>query len=567
MPFVRLLSAGLVACLLAISAFAAPSFAQGGAALPLVYPAVDGNGVNLPSGDFTTRSPGISIGDPANGGLSYSQNYIGNDWHHSVMAGIASYGSTYTVSLFSSAETFTKSGSSYVPVRPTGSTLVQSGTTFTYTTANGTEVIYTEQDIGHQAFYGANEAIVQSVTFPNGEEWVYHYAVAFESAMCGGIPCMDLDKAYSRLQAVTTNRGYQLHISYALDAASIDPAEAAYWARPTEAVLFNMADEYCAPIATSCSLSGTWPTLTIGKTGNDWLYTDNLSRVTRFVRDGSGNVTGIRLPGSASNDVTIAYTSGRVSSVSVNGLTTAYSYSDSGGTRTTTVNAPGPAGNTQVESSLSTGLVTAVVTPSSDRTEYTYNSSRQLTRITAPEGNSVAYGYDSRGNVTSVTERAKVGLSTVTRMTAGYPTSCSNPLTCNQPSWVRDGAGNQTDFTYDSTHGGVLTVTQPAPAGGLARPQIRIVYDDFYAWYHKDTGPVMSGPGPIYLPVESSTCRQGSGPSCTNSSYRIVTTMVYGSSGVANNLLMTSTTEAAGNGALSATSTMQYDAVGNLVSL
>ncbi|MBO6764517.1 RHS repeat-associated core domain-containing protein [Maricaulis sp.] len=567
MPFVRLLSAGLVACLLAISAFAAPSLAQGGAALPLVYPAVDGNGVNLPSGTPVVSSPGISIGDPANGGLSYSQNYVGNDWHHSVMGGIASNGSTVIVTLHSSAETFTVSGTTYTPETPSGSTLVQSGTTYTYTTADGTVVTYQHQDIGHQAFYGADRAVVRSIAFPNGEEWTYHYSVAFEKTYCGGLPCIDPDHGYSRLQAVTTNRGYQLHISYALDGGSIFPAETVYWARPIRAVLFNMAEEYCAPIASTCSFSQDWPSLSIGLSGNDWLYTDSESRVTRFVRDGSGRVTGIRFPGSAANDITYSYTSGRVSSVTANGLSTSYTYADSGGTRTTTVNSPGAAGNTKVESSLSTGQITAVERPSGDRTEYTYNSSRQLTRITAPEGNYVSYGYDSRGNVTSVVEHAKSGLATVTRMTASYPASCSNPVTCNQPSWVKDGAGNQTDFTYDSTHGGVLTVTQPAPAGGLARPQVRVTYAGLYAWYHKGTGSVLAGPGPIYLPTQVSTCRQGSGPSCTNSSYRIDTTMVYGASGVANNLRLTAQTEAAGDGALSATSTMQYDAVGNLVSL
>ena len=45
--------------------------------------------------------------------------------------------------------------------------------------------------------------------------------------------------------------------------------------------------------------------------------------------------------------------------------------------------------------------------------------------------------------------------------TGGYDTTCSNVKTCNQPNWTKDAKGNQTDYTYDTTHGGVLTVTAP----------------------------------------------------------------------------------------------------------
>ena len=39
-----------------------------------------------------------------------------------------------------------------------------------------------------------------------------------------------------------------------------------------------------------------------------------------------------------------------------------------------------------------------------------------------------------------------------------------------------DARGNVTDYTYDSTHGGVLTVTAPAPTG-TTRPQTRYIHE------------------------------------------------------------------------------------------
>ena len=48
-----------------------------------------------------------------------------------------------------------------------------------------------------------------------------------------------------------------------------------------------------------------------------------------------------------------------------------------------------------------------------------------------------------------------------TKITANYPATCANPVTCNKPNFIIE-AGQQTDFTWDGTHGGVLTVTDGA---------------------------------------------------------------------------------------------------------
>ncbi|MBK9589270.1 MAG: RHS repeat protein [Sphingomonadales bacterium] len=86
-----------------------------------------------------------------------------------------------------------------------------------------------------------------------------------------------------------------------------------------------------------------------------------------------------------------------------------------------------------------------------------------MTGVTYPEGNQLAYTYDARGNVTQETAIAKPGsgLANIIK-TVGYDASCTQPVKCDKPNWTRDAASNQTDYTYDSTHGGVLTVTAPA---------------------------------------------------------------------------------------------------------
>ena len=59
---------------------------------------------------------------------------------------------------------------------------------------------------------------------------------------------------------------------------------------------------------------------------------------------------------------------------------------------------------------------------------------------------------------------------------ANYDATCAIPVKCNKPNWVKDALGNETDYAYDPTHGGVLTVTLPADLNGI-RPQTRYTYN------------------------------------------------------------------------------------------
>ena len=72
--------------------------------------------------------------------------------------------------------------------------------------------------------------------------------------------------------------------------------------------------------------------------------------------------------------------------------------------------------------------------------------------------------------------------------TATFASSCANPKACNKPVTTVDAAGNVTDYSYDATHGGVLSVTAPAPTSGAVRPQTRYAYTGLQAYYRQSAG-------------------------------------------------------------------------------
>lgn len=157
-------------------------------------------------------------------------------------------------------------------------------------------------------------------------------------------------------------------------------------------------------------------------------------------------------------------------------------------------------------------------------TRWDYDPSGRLTLATAPEQNSTEYEYDPRGNVTATTAHAKPGSGAADIVTrAWYEPTCGNVVTCNSPVWTQDARGNQTDYAYDPTHGGVTSMTLPANYQGV-RAQVRTGYSTLVDYFG----------GTIYRPTSSSTCRMGS--SCANSANEVVTETSYGTL-AANNLL------------------------------
>jgi hypothetical protein len=169
-----------------------------------------------------------------------------------------------------------------------------------------------------------------------------------------------------------------------------------------------------------------------------------------------------------------------------------------------------------------------------------YVNFSKLSSITQPEGNSKTLTFDSRWNVNGVTTSPKTGsVLPATSITASYPTTCLNPVTCNKPSWTKDAKGNQTDYTYDSVHGGVLSEMQPAPISGAPRPLKLTSWVQKYPYYKNPSGALVAGPTAIWVIASMTECQTAAGsnsPVCDTSAPQRVTTYEYGANGTPNNL-------------------------------
>ncbi|WP_296617690.1 RHS repeat-associated core domain-containing protein [Sphingomonas sp.] len=212
------------------------------------------------------------------------------------------------------------------------------------------------------------------------------------------------------------------------------------------------------------------------------------------------------------------------------------------------------------------GRITSVIDPLSHQTDYGYDVAGRLTSVHNPEGDTKTYAYDGRGNLLSVTEAAKPGsgLANIV-LSATYPSNCTNALTCNQPLTVVDAKSNTTTFSYDATHGGVLTVTSPAASSGGVNPQTRYGYTALQAVYKNSTGAIVTSGFPTYKRTSISSCQTLS--SCIGTADETRTTLAYAGNGITNNLTLTSQTDAAGDGSVSATTAFTYDDVGNVASI
>src|SRR5690348_1493989 len=255
----------------------------------------------------------------------------------------------------------------------------------------------------------------------------------------------------------------------------------------TKVVAVNTAVDVCSAGADSCGgFTQAWPEMDLGETiaGSTTTdtFTDNLSHTVTATSTTSS--LAIQSPADPTTDVSYTFDANkRVATLTRGGGTWTYTYSDSGNQRTTTVTQP--LGGTRIYvSDIALNRVLSVTDELGRTTSMQYDSNGRLTRTTQPEGDYVQLTYDARGNVTQTRHVAKPGSGLADIVTsAAFPTTCSNPVTCNKPTSTTDAKGNVTDYTYDPNHGGVLTVTSPAPTAGAVRPQVRYSYSPLHAYY------------------------------------------------------------------------------------
>jgi RHS repeat-associated protein len=508
--------------------------------LPAEHSPIDGNGVNLVTGLMQLSSTDISIGPSGPGGLTYSRYWMGTTgWRHSYMASMTTTSTTAMVSIGNASVGFTLAGGVYTSDMADGSTLTATTSTFTYTASDGTVTTFDRTYSGYN-YYGTIAAVGTSITYPTGEKITLTY-----KAISGGL----------RLQSVNNNSGYQLKLSY--------PTSTSFYISQVQAI--NNAVDYCDPAVDSCSgFSVSWPAVTYATTtsGSNTMetVTDAAGRATRYTADSSARLIGLKRPSSSTDNLTIAYGiyDGRVSSFS-NG-TNSWSYVwDPEDTITLVTITDGLSNTRQISSYTASALVKSDRDGLGNNTTYRYDAYGHLDKITYPAGNQIQYGYDARGNVTSTTlvPVTGSGLSNIVS-SASYDSTCTYVAKCNKPNTTTDQRGQGTTYTYN-TSTGVLTDVYYPGVGGVA-PAAHYTYTPSSAYYKNSAGSIVAG-STIYKLTNTSTCATTA--SCTGGSDEIKSSIVYGSTGVANNLLPTSTSSGSGDGVLIATSAFVYDNIGN----
>jgi hypothetical protein len=384
------------------------------------------------------------------------------------------------------------------------------------------------------------------------------------------------------LQSVTRNDGLQMKYTYVENTL---PATGypQLWFRIATVTAINNTVDYCDPAADSCTYSQAWPTATHSWTTTSPKYftiTDAGGQSTRLtigipvltpgelpgVVYGTGwtNYTGdqllaIRAPTSTSADNVIYKfcavwgeyycMKGGVKKVVSGGADWLYpGTSGSGGPSLfiqLSANRPASVGGgwvttTQSGNHASGPMVTHIDGIAKKTYSFEYGHPNRVAWVQSVDGDIINYAYDQRGNVTQETHTPKSGstLAPIVKA-ANFDTTCTNPVTCNRPNWMRDGRLKQTDFVYDPIHGGLSKVTSPPDASGV-RGVVRYTYVQRYAWYKNSSGTVVQASTPIWLLFTKKICRKTAtltdDSGCSGPNDEVVTTYEYGPTSGANNL-------------------------------
>ena len=532
------------------------AFAQAVQPPPPLHYSLDRNGIDMVTGQLHVVTSEVSIGPPGAGGLTYGRIAVEGGWRDLAIGGLNCEVNACILSIGPRSEAFTRTYSSgnpvFTPVSDTGSTLTYGSGVYTYMSSGGATYVFAPVTAGNA--YKANVALLSTATQPNGLTLTYHYNTVGSNQV---------------LQSITNNLGYQMHYRY-------DGVTTTYADKITG---INMAQAYCAPLASNCDHLSGWPSVTYaiasdGAGGFNEQATDQSERTTLYHRDPLFTVDAIQLPGQVSRQVGVirqmVLGAPRVTqAIGPSGLWNYY-YQPNGNYRTVT--AVGPSGQQIAVTSDTTigqpGGVTIQTGPSTPSRSYSYAYDPQGRVITAslPDFGWVEYERDARGNVIETTVTSNDNTSTITTY-ATFPCA-SGPVTCNRPATTTDGRGQVTNYTWNATHGGLESVELPAPTTtpASARPETRYSYGSFNAAYQGPTG-VVTDPNAVVLPTAVSTCAVGDDTTCIGTANEIRTTMAYDTSGAATNLQPVSVTTGAASGEPRATTSFTYTEDGDLASV
>lgn len=581
---------------------------QNGLPHPPDVSVIDSNSVNVPSLLTSVSVPLVAIGgssglsvsahnDP-NGGINpdgaqvgqpvapsrylrsgfYPKRRVKTNYGGMLETHIGTSDATHTFSFNGISETFVRSAG-YPNRSKRGGILISNsdGVTFTYINRDGDKFI-ADTRLGYA---------VTSALKPNGELTTVHYKLS------GGAV---------RISAVTSSLGWMMKYLYNANGEFAN-TNSENWLRVARIVGVNQSVEYCAPAADTCTFAQTWPDATITWPGDlrSISMRNQQGGTTTFGLTQFYEIASITPPGFTSPSTTYVYCTrftgsgadcrsfaqaslgyntetflGLVYSATQAGQTTRYDFINAaGGYVNYARSANALFGSLQINSNAAPndppnrGALTAI--SSSQRgnrvsLSYTGYADNRVTLASYPGSVSKSYTYDDRGNVLTETVTAKDGSGQTLTTSIGYETGCTNPASCNKPLWRRDPKGNQTDYTYDPAHGGLLTETGPAVAG--IRPQTRYTYVQRRAWTKNEAGAYVASPY-IWMLASTSICRSSAatgtvpGP-CVTGGDEVRTTYDYGPDAGPNNLLTRGVVVAA-NGK-SRRTCFKYDRFGNKIS-
>lgn len=433
---------------------------------------IDSNGVDLINGTFHLEAPVLSVGNESNA-FSGELQWNGRMWELNIPSIWTDGDRNLFVNNGRRVDEFDfTSGVGWVPLKGDGSVL-----TCTFWDS--------DRKVMSHCDYGSHDGIAISFSAPsptgslpqnfspalgnvNANAAVVTYPNGSFLGVIGG---------YTGDLQVYTSQGYGFQVT-----SSQNPAAAIYLQKFAATAAMPLFNGFTSEI-THMNIDTPGLTSSNRFTKNMLMpkdtvqsMTDPLQRKWYFTFNSDGNMTGVRKPSSATNNLILGYDGDhRVTSFNNGVATWLYSYTSSGSNGTTTVTDPN-GGQTIVTYVKKKGYARTVQDPLQRVTTYTYDSHSRVESITYPELNSVFYGYDPRGNVVSKTVNPKPGsgLTSLTTM-ASYSSSCASLVYCNLPLSITDAKGNQTDITYNG-YGQPLTITKPAAVPGGVRPQTRMTY-------------------------------------------------------------------------------------------
>jgi hypothetical protein len=526
----------------------------------------------------------LTIGDPSAGGLKWTyhglNSILSQDFGGTLGPAGGNDPTTYVNVGYHVAQFTGSDAAGYTNAVGTSATLVKVSGGYVYTEADGTVFSFTTS--AYPALVGP---LLTSIKQPNGMLTTLNIQYASDCSAVGTMAC-----DYTIASAVT-NTGFAF--KFDTSTSRVDAVNMLAHTCDAQALSCAAYDNYVTLASGSDPSMGTPGTVmqVTDSLGNSWHYRGSTRfayldvatqepvrgpRVIWAFKDPTGYMVQLNFNSAKSGAV---YPDGHLLSVTDPRGTFTYtsSYNNDGINSSSEESVYDPSGAFIYESGgdfgapggYQNGLGSHVITYGYTGAVTAWNSltqepAAQYTRIvsaTRQEGDYDSFGYDARGNINSVTHTAKSGSGlSATVETASYPSSCSSLITCNKPTWTKDALGNETDYTYDPTHGGMLTVTSPADQNGLRKR----TYNTYTAFN--------TGNGSIYRLTRSETCglsaAQLSLTACPAATTTAVVTTDYGTSSTApytyKSFQPYSVTQTDGAGSLSATTTYTYDVMGNV---